>query len=673
MNVDDDPLLWLEDDGDPRTAAWVSEHNAAGRVLLDAFPDRTELAELIWPLLRRTETSVPTVRGHRMFYQERSGEAPFPRLYLRGGDPSRTPRQLVDPGEHGPADRTYIGTWGVCPAGRYLAYQICRDGDQTGVLRVLDVETGEEVGRPVHGFRQSAVGWFSTDDPHLIFSRHQDGAHGSRGLYQQNLRTGEVRLLWAPPLPEGQLFIAPALTADGRTLAISVRRGADARNGLWLTCRDDVHGSFPTPREVLAPGQAVALPRFGPDDTLYVATTVGAGRGTVCRVPAATVGPNDWVEVVPEAPDASLQGFVVTDRHVVTLRSHRARSVVTAAPLDGTESVDLPLPETAVVTALTCDPGGGNEIWLDYGDAVNPPMVHQAVEASDLWRIVRWQPPPDLPLPQVQIRHEEFVSFDGEKVGLTILSRADCSLPAPTMLHVYGGFGAIAKVTFRADTHSWVAAGGVYVYAHVRGDGDKGARWHAAGRGAGKYDTVSDVVAAAEYLVEAGWTIADRLAVFGGSNGGMVALAALVRQPNRFGACVVSAPVTDMLRFPRMGDGRAWIAEYGDPDRPEDRAILASYSPYHNVVDGVTYPPALIMSGAGDTRVPPSHARKMVARMEEAGTRPGRVLLREEANLGHGPRSARSIADVILDRHSFLAYHLGLRPSQPPGRGPAGP
>jgi prolyl oligopeptidase len=246
---------------------------------------------------------------------------------------------------------------------------------------------------------------------------------------------------------------------------------------------------------------------------------------------------------------------------------------------------------------------------------------------------------------------------------MVVLARPGDAGPRPAILYGYGGFGRSLTPAYSGYVLPWVEAGGVFALAQVRGGGEEGEDWHRAGTLGGKRAAVADFVAAAEALVAGGWTAADRLAVCGESNGGLLAGAALTTRPDLFAAAVCSAPLTDMVRYERTGLGPSWRGEYGTADDPEQLGWLLGYSPYHRVREGAAYPATLLTTFGGDSRVDPLHARKLCAALQWATSSPRPVLLRHEPDVGHGYRATSRAVCLAGDMLAFLAAHTGLRPS----------
>jgi len=328
----------------------------------------------------------------------------------------------------------------------------------------------------------------------------------------------------------------------------------------------------------------------------------------------------------------------------------------------GTLRAEVGLPGPGSVLGVAARPDGGDEVWVGYTDFTTPPRVYRyrvAAAALELWMDAPGQV--DLRV-GVTARQETYRSRDGTEVRLFVLHREGLEPDGarPTILYGYGGFNVPLTPAWSAAVAAWVERGGVYAIANLRGGSEEGEAWHRAGMRDRKQNVFDDFAAAAEHLVAGGWTSPRRLAISGGSNGGLLVGAALTRRPELFAAVACSAPLLDMVRYERFGLGETWNDEYGRADDPTELGWLVAYSPYHHVVKGTAYPAVLFTVFDSDTRVDPLHARKMCAALQWATASDRPVLLRRERQAGHGARSVRRTVELQADVLAFLAAEVGL-------------
>ena len=457
------------------------------------------------------------------------------------------------------------------------------------------------------------------------------------------------------------------MSRDGRWLLVSASAGTAPRDDVWLADLSAAALQAPALRPVQAGVDAQTAGQVGRDGRLFLWTNRDAPRGRLCVTAPESPAYENWVDLVPEQPDAVLDSFALLDDddlpEPLLAAAHTRHAVAELAVYDlrtGAARGPIELPGLGSLTGLTARPEGGAEVWFGYTDHVTPPRVHRYDARTG--QVSVWATPPGVVnVPAVRARQVSYRSADGTEVRMFVLSAAAApDAPRPTVLHGYGGFNIAMTPTYAASILAWVEAGGVYAIANLRGGSEEGEQWHRAGMREHKGNVFADFAGAAEWLVAQGWTTPAQLSLSGGSNGGLLVGAALTQRPELFAAVVCSAPLLDMVRYERFGLGQTWSDEYGSAADPTELGWLLSYSPYHHVVDGTDYPAVLFTVFDADTRVDPLHARKMCAALQHAtaGERP--VLLRREVNVGHGARSVSRTIELSVDTLAFLAAGTGL-------------
>jgi prolyl oligopeptidase len=659
-----DPYRWLEDPADPRTRRWQAGQDALWRDHAAALPGRDRLHARVAALTDMGMVGVPLWRGRRSFFQRRTARQEHPVLYTAG--PDGVEEVLVDPVALDPGGGTTLDRWQPDQDGRLLAYQVSRHGTECAELYVLDVATKQVVDGPIDRCRYSPVAWLR-DGRAFCYVRAADGA-GRRGVYLHRVGTPAAAdaLVLGPGPDEGTSY-GLGISRDGRWLTVSATRGAAPGNDLWLA---DLDGSPPERPGLRAVQEGIAARTVldvGRDGRLYVVTDLDAPRARLCVGDPARPDPGNWRDLVGPDPEAVLGDFAVLDgpelaRPVLVVRwTRHALGEITVHDLDTGEKLGaVPVPGPGSIGSMAARPEGGHEVWFSYTDHVTPGAVWRYDARTG--QTTPWADPPDrVAVPAVSSRQVTYRSADGTPVRMQVIARRDRSGPRPAILYGYGGFGMSLTPTYSAFVLAWVEAGGVYAIPHLRGGGEEGEQWHRAGMREHKQNVFDDFTAAAEKLIADGWTTADRLGICGESNGGLLVGAALTQRPDLFAAAVCSAPLLDMVRYEESGLGPAWRSEYGSAADPEQLGWLLGYSPYHRVRAGVDYPAVLFAVFGGDSRVDPLHARKMCAALQaaSAGGRP--VLLRHEAQAGHGARAVGRSVRLAADLLCFLAAHTGLR------------
>ena len=358
---------------------------------------------------------------------------------------------------------------------------------------------------------------------------------------------------------------------------------------------------------------------------------------------------------------AILDGDTLSEPLMAVFRTqHTVASLTLHRLADGSRLREVELPGAGSIVGLSERPEGGSEFWYLYTDHVHQPAVYRfdaATGETEVWATA----PGAITPPEVHSQLVTYTSKDGTEVRMFVISKSpEPDTPRPTILYGYGGFGISLSPAFSVGALAWVEAGGVYAIANLRGGGEEGEDWHRAGMFGNKQNVFDDFIAAGEWLAAEGWTSPQQLAVFGGSNGGLLVGATLTQRPDLMSAVVCSAPLLDMVRYELFGLGATWNVEYGSASDPEAFGWLHSYSPYHRVVKDTAYPAVLFTVFDGDSRVDPLHARKLAAHLQWATSSDSPILLRAEAHVGHGARAVSKGVVLLADQLSFVAHHTGL-------------
>jgi prolyl oligopeptidase len=649
-----DPYRYLEDSADPRTVAWTREQNARTRASLDAAPDRDALIRRFDVLVRGETFGVRVPCGERTFVSYRPAGAEQVALYVADGAGERP---LIEPATLDPSGLTALDWWYPSPRGTYVAFGLSRNGDERSTLYVLDVATGERLADAIPGTRHCSLAWEPGETAFYYTRYPADSEYDVRG-YRHVLGEPwerDERIAGEGRRPEE--WLALALSAGGRYLTATFYDG-------WA--RSDVYvadtARTPLRFQTVVEGRA-ALHDVDPGDrALYLRSGDGAARFRVFEIAPEALDRAAWREIVPEGEHA-LEAIALT-RHGLLLRYlENVRCVVRLHRHDGSVEVLPQAPERSVVDWYATE--ASSRVELLEASFLEPPSarrfdVGERGTAEGAGRRAA------TPFDPSAYRTEQrwFVSRDGTRVPMTTIAKATTPQDgtAPAVLYGYGGFNVSLLPSFVPDIVPWLDAGGVYAIANLRGGGEFGEAWHRAGMRERKQNVFDDFAAAALYLGGAGLADPARIALVGGSNGGLLVAALATQRPELARAIVCLVPLTDMLRFPDFLIARLWIAEYGDPADPSDAAVLRAYSPYHNVRDGVPYPAMLIASAEDDTRVDPMHARKFGARVQAATASGLPVYVHVEPNAGHGAgKPRRKVVAELADRWSFIGRELGQR------------
>ena len=668
-----DPYRWLEDAGTAETRQWLAAEEELWAACRADLPGRDAFAARVRELLQVGYVGVPTWRGTSCFYTRRDPGQEHGVLYVAddGGE-----RVLVDPVAIDPSGRTTLDHWQPDREGRLLAYQLSSGGNEESLLRVLDVASGEVVDGPIDRCRYSGVAWLPGGKAFYYVRRlpPQDVPDGEsqyhRRVYLHVVGTApESDTLVFGDGRDKTSYYSVSVSIDGRWLVIGASIGTAPRNDLWLADLTTSDPAEPVLVPVIVGLDARTSLRAGRDGRLYVYTDLDAPRGRICVADPAVPGPGGWRDLIPEDPSAVLRGYAILDelpRPVLVIsRTRHAISEVTTHDLaTGEPLATLDLPGLGSVGGVAERPEGGHEAWFGYTDYTTPPVVLRYDAAAGSLETWATSPGSVADPPAVTASQVTYHSADGTPVRMVILELAGDATPRSgqksAILSGYGGFDISMTPGYSANILAWVEAGGVYAVAGLRGGSEEGEEWHRAGMLDRKQNVFDDFHAAASYLVTAGITSPGRLAVWGGSNGGLLVGAAVTQWPELFTAAVCSAPLLDMVRYERFGLGETWNTEYGTASSASELEWLLGYSPYHRVSPGASYPAVLFTVFTNDTRVDPLHAYKMCAALQHATTSERPVLLRAEDQVGHGQRAVSLTAALAGDCLAFVARETGL-------------
>ncbi len=667
-----DPYRWLEDAADPRTVAWLEQQGELMAEERTSWTSRDHFAERVEGLLGAGTISPPYWRGDRHFLNRREPGQQFSVLYVV--DPDGTERTLIDPMALDPEGLTTLDSWQPSKEGGRIAYQLSVGGDEESLLHVMDVATGETIEGPIDRCRYSPVAWLPGGEAFYYVRRiapellpeSERNFHRRVYLHRVGTSPDDDVLVFGAGMTMTNYY-GVEVSRDGRWLQVSSSEGTEPRNDLWVadltTCPADA------PAFTLVQGDVDAQTgmSFLRDGRVMVSTDRDAPRGRVAVTQPGAWSADQWVDLIPEDAEAVLESVTVLDGPhldedvlLVVRTSHGVARMSLHRAADGAFIADVELPGAGTIGGPVEHIDGGPVTWFVFTDHTTVPTVY-SYDARTREVTLHARPPGVVEVPTVHSQQVTYTSKDGTEVRMFVLSpTAVPDRPRPTILYGYGGFGIAMTPGYSAAILAWVEAGGVWAVANIRGGGEEGEDWHRAGMLGSKQNVYDDFHAAAEWLIDRGWTSAQNLGIYGGSNGGLLVGAAMTQRPELFNAVVCVAPLLDMVRYTTSELGPTWTVEYGDPDDPEQFGWLHAYSPYHRVTPGTDYPATMFAVFENDSRTDPMHGRKMCAAVQHAtsGTRP--ILLRSEGDVGHGARSISKSVVETADTLAFMARWTGL-------------
>ncbi|HWC10450.1 MAG TPA: prolyl oligopeptidase family serine peptidase [Acidimicrobiales bacterium] len=663
-----DPYRWLEDGDSEETAAWTAAQNARTRAVLDALPVRPLLHRRLEALMRVGTVGAPAVAADRVFTLEREGDQDQAVLVVRSAvDPEEPPNVLVDPHRLAADHAVAVDWFSPSPDGRLVAYGVSEAGTERGTLRIVDVDRRTLLPDAIPHVRHPSVAWLP-DGSAFAYSRLPDPAtvaDGEEGYWETVWwhRLGDAGRdadeLVLGGLDRTALPMA-VLSPDGRWLVLHVHLMPTRTDVILVDRERDT-------RTVVVQGEEASTWCQVVGDLLVAVTNLGASRGRV--VTASVHTPDRWETIIAES-SAVVEAAVVAGDSLLVATTEHAVSRLHRYRLDGSGGHEIALPEKGSVVGIDADPAV-ERAFLAFTSFTRPSSLWRWT--SRAWTVEPWSRYPSPVDPDGFVTEQVFyTSTDGADVPM-FLVRASGTAPSPatpTVLSGYGGFAIPSTPGYSAGLVVFCQDGGAYAVPGLRGGGEYGEEWHRAGMLGRKQQVFDDFAAAGDWLIAEGRTSPDRLAVRGGSNGGLLVGATITQRPGLCRAALCAVPLLDMLRYHRFLIGALWVPEYGDPDDPQAFVTLRAYSPYHSVVDGTAYPATLLLAAESDSRVDPMHARKFAARLQAAPATPDDrpVLVRVETRAGHGQgKPASKQIDELADSWAFLEWQLGLDPSAGPG------
>lgn len=665
--VVEDNFRWLEQDvrESDKVKQWVDRQNDVTLAYLSTIDERDEIEKRLTELWDYERYYLPRKAGERYFFQYNDG-LQNQEVVMTQTDLNADPALLIDPNLWSEDGTVALAAYFPSPDGSHVAYLIQDGGSDWRSARVLDVNSGGELDERLEWLKFTNLSW-AGDGSGFYYSRYPatsseekfQSLNKNMTIYFHELGTpqSDDRLVYATP-ENPDWGPRAEVTDDGAHLVITISIGTDDR---FQIAYQDLREPDGEPRTLIEGFDHDYTLVGSVGDELYFRTNNAAPRNRLIAINPATPEPENWREVVPMAEDV-LDEVSLVGGHVIAQYMQDAWSVVKVIDLEGNEvrSVDLPGIGTAVgFSGRVDDP----ETFFSYVSFNAPGVINRYDVSSGEVEVFR-QPevafdPDDYTVEQVFYR-----SQDGTRVPMFIAHHKDVVPDGkrPTLLYGYGGFNISLQPSFSVTRLAWMEMGGVYAVANLRGGGEYGVEWHKAGTKLNKQNVFDDFIAAGEYLIDNNYTNPDKLAIFGGSNGGLLVGAVTNQRPELFAAAIPAVGVMDMLRFHQFTAGRFWTDDYGSADNPEEFAALYAYSPYHNIKPGTEYPAVLVTTADTDDRVVPSHSFKYAAAIQEAQAGDAPVLIRIETRAGHGAGvPTEKVIEDYADRWAFLVRNLDMQ------------
>jgi prolyl oligopeptidase len=659
-----DPYRWLEDPHAPESQAWIEAQNQVTFGYLEQLPGRDQLQQRLTELWNYERYGIPFKRGDRYFFYKNDGLQNQSVLYTLPTLEAE-PTVLLDPNTLSADGTVALSAVAISENGAYLAYGLSASGSDWVEWQVRDIASGKDFDDHLKWVKFSGAAW-THDHQGWFYSRYDEpdattkleAVNYYQKLYYHRLGTPQSEDVLVYERPDQKEWgFSGGVTDDGRYLVISVWRGTDPRN---LVFYKDLSSPDNPVVELISAFEA-EFSYVGNEGTrFWFRTDLDAPKGRLLAIDLADPDRDHWQAVISEAADTLQDVSLLNHQFVVDYLSD-ARSQVKIFDLQGQFVREVALPGIGSV-------GGFNgkredtETFYSFTSFTTPSTIYRydlVTGESQLYRQPQVNFDPDI----YTTTQVFYPSADGTRVPMFITHKQGLELNGqnPTLLYGYGGFSISLTPSFSVSNLVWLELGGVYAVPNLRGGGEYGEDWHLAGTKLNKQNVFDDFIAAAEWLIAQGYTHRDRLAIMGGSNGGLLVGACMTQRPDLFAAALPAVGVMDMLRFNQFTIGWAWESDYGSPQDEAEFKALYAYSPLHNLKLGTAYPATMITTADHDDRVVPAHSFKFAAALQAAHQGEAPVLIRIETKAGHGAgKPTAKVIEEVRDRWAFLADNLGI-------------
>ncbi|NJR22589.1 MAG: S9 family peptidase [Richelia sp. CSU_2_1] len=668
-----DPYRWLEDPESDETKAWVEAQNQVTFGYLSEIPAREKIKQRLTKLWDYEKYGIPFKEGDRYFYYKNDGLQNQSVLYtLTSLDDE--PKVLIDPNTLSEDGTVALGGIAISEDAKYMAYGLSSSGSDWQEWKVRNIETGEDLSDHLKWLKFSGASW-TQDGQGFFYSRYDEPNEKTQfedvnyyqKLFYHKLGTpqSEDVLIYDRP-DQKEWGFGGGVTEDGKYLIVSVWRGTDPKNLIFYK---DLTAPESPVVELINEFEAEYNFIDNEGSLFWLQTDLNAPCGRIIAIdtqnppPSSLAGDESqskFTEIIPEAAETLSGISILSDRFVASYLKD-AYTQIKIFNLDGSFVRDVALPGIGSAGGF----GGKRheiETFYAYTSFTAPNTIYRYNMETGESSIYR-QPNVDFNPDDYETKQVFYASKDGTQVPMFITHKKGLQLDGnnPTYLYGYGGFSVSLTPSFSISRIVWLEMGGVYATACLRGGGEYGEKWHQAGMKSNKQNVFDDFISAAEWLIENKYTKPAKLAIAGGSNGGLLVGACAIQRPDLFGAALPAVGVMDMLRFHKFTIGWAWTSEYGSPDNPEEFPAIYAYSPLHNLKPGTAYPATMITTADRDDRVVPAHSFKFAAALQAAHSGEQPVLIRIETKAGHGGgKPTAKIIEELADEWAFLVRELDI-------------
>ncbi len=657
-----DPFRWLENDTSAETKKWVEAQNEVTFGYLERIPFRDKIKERLTEIWDYPRYSTPFWQGDHYFFFKNEGMQDHSVLYVREGIEGE-PRVLIDPNEMSEDGTISLTRLGISNDGKYMAYGISRGGSDWNEIFVMNVETGEKLDDHIKWVKFSGISW---EGEGFYYSRYDEpkpgealsGTNENHKVFYHKLGTSqeEDELIYANPEYPRRNY--SAVTTEDEKFLILYESETTSGNAIHVKNLTRPGSRFQNIIQGFDYNNSVIDHING---KMLVRTNHEASNYRLVLIDPANPAPHNWEEIIPES-DNVLRSVSLIGGKMIVHYMEDAKSVAYIYSMDGEREQELQLPAIGSLGGFS-GKKDENVAFFTFTSFTYPTSIFKFDVSENSYESY-FVPEIDFDIENYETKQVFYTSKDGTEVPMFIVHRKGLELDGdnPTLLYGYGGFNASMTPSFSITRLLLLENDGVFAMPNIRGGGEYGKEWHRAGTKLEKQNTFDDFIAAAEYLIDEGYTSSEKLAIQGGSNGGLLVGAVMIQRPELFKVALPAVGVLDMLRYHKFTIGWAWAEDYGTSDDSTHFNNLYSYSPLHNVEEGVEYPATLITTADHDDRVVPAHSFKYAAELQRKHEGDNPVLIRVETKAGHGAgKPTWMIIEQVADTYGFMLYNMGVK------------
>jgi len=657
-----DPYSWLEENSS-EVFEWEDKQNKLTHEYLNNFRYKSKIKKGLEKWLNLDQFSCPFQKENKIFQWRRKKEENHFTLYV--GSDLKNQKNILDPNKLDKNGATAIDWISISNNGEFVAYGISQKGTEQSILKIVNVNTSQELSDQIPYTRNCSLSWLPNNNgfyysryPKLgTVSKNEENFNRKIFLHRLGSDWKDDKLIFKPKDPYND-FSNISVSEDGKWLSLNVIHGWTS-NDIYIAKNDD----FDSPNFIpLVVGEDNHFSEIIFNNDIYLLTDHKASNFRVIKVSCEEKNifdKNNWQEVIPEQKNV-LSSFNIFNNKAILEYQVKACSDLKIVDLKTKNTDSIKLPTLGTITSISGEENNPNMFYSFESYAFPPTVFKLNLDTLKQEKIESLNT--DVDLSKIKIEQVIYHSKDKTPITMFIVRNKNTKLNKnnKTILTGYGGFNINETPLFNNSVLNWINSGGIYAVPNLRGGGEYGEKWHRDGMLDKKQNVFDDFVAAAEYLIQEKYTQPKKLAINGGSNGGLLVGAVMVQRPELFGAIVCQAPLLDMVHYDHFKLAKQWVIEYGDPLKPDHFKFLYKYSPYHHVVEGINYPPILLITADNDIRVDPMHARKMVAKLQDLSVSDNPVLLLVEKDSGHDQSSSpiNKKLEILANIYTFLEKTL---------------